>query len=86
MTTENEDLSNDMHYPGYEAEHIIRILGSDGMICDIAMTDAQLKETLHFIRTTRDDMMKLSFNDAVLELLRIGVVRIVHNWHQGKGK
>jgi len=84
MTTENEDLSNDMHYPNHETEHIIRVLGPDGMICDIAMTDAQIKETLHFIRTSRDDMMKISFNDAALELLHMGLVRAVHSWHPGK--
>jgi hypothetical protein len=84
MTAENEDQSKDMHYrvpTNHETEHIIRVLGPDGMICDIAMTDAQLKETLYFIRTSRDDLMKLSFNDAVLELLRMGIVKVVRTWH-----
>jgi hypothetical protein len=84
MTAENEDQSKDMHYQastGHETEHIIRVLGPDGMVCDIVMTDAQLRETLYFIRTSRDDLVKLSFNDAVLELLRMGVVKVVRTWH-----
>ena len=82
MTKENEDRSSDSHdcVPTSQAiEHIIRVVRPDGMICDIAMTDEQLKETLHFIRTSREDMMKLTFNDAVLELLRIGAVSVVRH-------
>ena len=81
MTTENEDLSQDMRYrvpASHETEHIIRVVGSDGMICDVAMTDAQLKETLHFIRTSKDSTIKRSFNDVALELLHMGVVKVVH--------
>lgn len=83
MTMESEDSSKNKHYrapTGHEAEHIIRVVGPNRMICDIAMSDKQLKETLYFIRTLKDDEVRLSFNDAVLELLRTGAVRVVRRY------
>jgi hypothetical protein len=80
MTTENEGRASNSQNrdpTGDETKHIIRAVGPDGMIYDVAMTDAQLKEAQRFARSSGEDEMKLSFNDAILELMRIGMVSVV---------
>jgi hypothetical protein len=80
MTTENEGQSSNSQNgdpTGDKTKHIIRAVGPDGMIYDVAMTDAQLKEAQRFARSSGEDEMKLSFNDAILELMRIGMVSVV---------
>jgi hypothetical protein len=69
--SKNEKVENQANR---EVRHIIRVLGNDGLLHDICMTEAQVKETRNLARYPGHDCKKQTFHDLLVALLDEGVL------------
>lgn len=56
----------------HDVKHIIRVVGTDGMLYDISMTEAQMKETRRLARYS--GYRKHTFHDLIVALLDEGAL------------
>ncbi|HTK07080.1 MAG TPA: hypothetical protein VL485_07925 [Ktedonobacteraceae bacterium] len=58
----------------HKVEHIIRVVGTDGLLYDIHMTEAQLKEARRLARYSGYNQRKQSFHDLIVAFLDGGAL------------
>ncbi|HEY4386969.1 MAG TPA: hypothetical protein VGN34_21135 [Ktedonobacteraceae bacterium] len=64
----------DQRQANHKVEHIIRVVGTDGLLYDIHMTEAQMKEARRLARYSGYNQRKQSFHDLIVAFLDGGVL------------
>lgn len=76
-TSKSSKVKRQRRAASHDADQLIRVVRPGGLVYDVHMTEAQMKEARHVARSWAESGMKKSMNDVILELLDSGIVSAV---------